>query len=485
MSPWIILLIIVIYFSLLFLISHLTAGKGDSESFFSANRQSAWYLVAFGMIGTSLSGVTFISVPGTVGAKSFSYLQFVAGYLLGYLVIASVLMPMYYRLNLVSIYSWLETRYGFWSYKTGAFFFLLSRSVGSAARFYLVIGVLQYAVFDAFHVPFALTVFLGLGLIWLYTFRGGVKTIIYTDTLQTFFMLVSVGLSIYYISDSLHFGVADLFGKVMESHYSKTIFTDFKTRDFVLKQFFAGAFIAIVMTGLDQDMMQKNLTCRNIKEAQKNMLWFSLTLFVVNFLFLVLGAALFMYAESNHIPIPAKADQLFPMLALQYFSPIAGTVFILGIIAATYASTDSALTALTTSFCIDIIGFDKRTDSDRNKLRFYTHIGFTLLLLAIILIFRQVNSPSLVETIFKLASYTYGPLLGLYAFGLFGRRSVNDKAVPFICILSPIITLFISLNSEALLFGYTFGHEILLLNGLITILGLVLFNGQYRNKGSA
>ncbi|MES2388556.1 MAG: sodium:solute symporter [Bacteroidota bacterium] len=482
MSPTVILAIIVVYFAILFLISFRTAGKADSAAFFSANKESPWYLVAFGMIGTSLSGLTFISVPGQVGANSFSYLQLVAGQLVGYAVVATVLMPMYYRMNLVSIYTYLERRFGFFSYKTGAFFFLLSRSIGSAGRFYLVIGVLQYAVFDSFGVPFWVSVMLAIGLIWLYTFRGGMKTIIYTDTLQSFFMLVSVGLSIWFVASELHTSGPGLVTTVLQSKYSKTIFTDFKTADFFLKQFIAGAFIAIAMTGLDQDLMQKNLTCKSIGEAKKNMLWFSLTLFLVNCLFMVLGASLYLYATARQIPLPANSDELFPMLALKYFSPVAGVVFILGIIAATYASTDSALTALTTSFCIDIIDFRNRPEAEQNKLRFRTHIGFSVLLFIIIIIFRASDSAGLIKTILKLAGYTYGPLLGLYAFGLFTRFAVRDKLVPLIAVVAPLLTYMLNTNSEAWFWGYKLGFEILLINGLITFIGLLAIS---RGKSAA
>ena len=472
MSPHILLGIIAVYFALLFIISFQTSGKADSAAFFSANKQSPWYLVAFGMIGTSLSGVTFISVPGQVGLNSFSYLQVVAGYLLGYTLIATLLMPLYYRLNLVSIYTYLEQRYGTRSYKTGAFFFILSRSVGSAARFYLVIGVLHFAVFEALGIPFWASVLLGILLIWLYTFRGGMKTIIYTDTLQSFFMLVSVGLSIWFISDALHLSVPALVSEAAGGQYSKIIFTDFKSPDFVGKQFLSGVFIAVAMTGLDQDMMQKNLTCRNISEAQKNMFWFSISMFVVNFLFLVLGASLLMYATAKGIALPEKADKIFPMLALNHFSPVAGVVFILGIIAATYASTDSALTALTTSFCIDFLNFAKRPETEHNRLRLLTHIGFSVLLFLIIMVFRQADSPSLIKTIFTLAGYTYGPLLGLYVFGLFTSRPVRDAAVPFICLAAPVLTYVTATHSEAWLWGYKFGFEVLLLNAAVTMAGL-------------
>lgn len=475
MSPTAALLLIGGYFTLLFFISFLTSGKGDSHTFFSANKSSPWYLVAFGMIGTSLSGVTFISVPGDVKNSSFSYLGIVLGYLIGYTVIATVLMPMYYRLNLVSIYTYIEQRLGKAAYKTAAGFFLLSRSVGSAARFYLVLGVLQLMVFDAFGIPFWVSVVAGVALIWLYTFRGGMKTIIVTDTLQTFFMLAAVGISLYLIADALKLGFSDLLHQSWNGPYSQVYFGDWQSKYNFWKQLVAGAFIAIVMTGLDQDMMQKNLTCRNLPEAQKNMFWFSLTLFVVNLMFLTLGAALYMYAEQMAVALPARTDQLFPLLARDYFTPVAAIAFIMGIIAATYASTDSALTALTTSFCIDILNFDKLQDEQqKNLLRLWVHIGFSVLLVVIVLLFRWLNQDSLITAVFKLAALTYGPLLGLFAFGMFTSLKVKSRYIPVVAIAAPVICYFLRENSANLLGGYQFGHELLLLNGSLVFLGLWL-----------
>lgn len=480
MSPYIVLSLIVGYFGLLVIIANITSKESDGSTFFIANKAAPWYLVAFGMIGTSLSGVTFVSVPGQVGIKSFSYLQLVFGYLLGYFVIGSILLPLYYRLNLISIYTYLESRFGYYSYKTGAFFFLISRSLGSAARFYLVINILQLAVFAPLGVPFPVTISIAIGLIWLYTHKGGLKTIIYTDTLQTFFMLASVVFTIYHISTALDLTVAGFFTKVWTSEYSKTLFWDWKTGDFFPKQFFAGALIAIVMTGLDQDMMQKNLACKNIKEAQKNMFWFTGTLFIVNLLFLTLGAGLYLYAQQKGLAIPSRPDDLFPTLALQYFPPFAGVIFILGIIAATYASTDSALTALTTSFCIDFLDYKNHTSERQELARRWTHLGFSALLLVLVLGIHQLNDGSLIITIFKMASYTYGPLLGLYAYGLFSRGKVCDKWVPIICFLSPALTFWLNENSVDWLWGYKFGFELLLVNGIITILGLIV-SGLWSN----
>ena len=474
MSPTIIISIIAGYFCVLILISFITSSKSDTtDSFFLANRKSPWFVVAFGMIGTSLSGVTFISIPGMVNKAEFSYLQFVFGYLLGYLVIATILMPLYYRLNLVSIYAYLEQRFGYWSYKTGAFFFLLARTIGAALRLYVVAGVLQLAVFDALGVPFYISVLITIALIWVYTFRGGMKTIIWTDTFQTLAMLVCVGVSIVSISDELNLTFQGLIKTVEDSQYSKVWFWDVKDSRYFLKQFFSGAFITIVMTGLDQDMMQKNLSCKNLGEAQKNMFTFSIILLVVNILFLSLGALLYIFAQAKGIALPAKGDDVFPFLALNYFPAFAAVAFILGIVAITYASADSALTALTTSFCVDFLDFRNRPEVERKRLKFYVHIGFSLLLMLVIVIFKLINDESVVTAVFKIAGYTYGPLLGLYFFGLFIKRNLQDKLVPVVCFLAPIITYIFNANSKEWFYGYEFGFEILILNGFITILGLL------------
>jgi Na+/proline symporter len=455
------------------LISFQTSSKNDTtESFFLANRKSPWFVVAFGMIGTSLSGVTFISIPGMVAKAQFSYLQLVFGYLLGYLVIATILMPLYYRLNLVSIYTYLEQRFGFWSYKTGAFYFLLARTIGAALRLYLVAGVLQLAVFDALGVPFWASVLITIVLIWVYTYRGGMKTIIWTDTFQTLAMLVCVGTSIILISQELNLSFQGMVNTIDQSQYSKVFFWDYKDARYFMKQFFSGAFIAIVMTGLDQDMMQKNLSCKSLGDAQKNMFWFSIILVIVNILFLSLGALLYLFASAKGITLPAKGDDVFPFLALNYFSAFSGIVFILGIVAITYASADSALTALTTSFCVDFLEFDKRPEAERKRYRYIVHIGFSLLLMLVILIFRIINDESVVTAVFKIAGYTYGPLLGLYAFGVFFRRGVRDSLVPVVCFLAPLITYLININSKDWFWGYEFGFEVLILNGILTMLGL-------------
>jgi solute:Na+ symporter, SSS family len=475
MSPTLIITLILSYFFVLIIISYFTGKKTDNDTFFKAGRQSPWYLVAFGMIGASLSGVTFISVPGWVEASKFGYYQVVLGYIVGYLVVGLVLLPLYYRLNLTTIYTYLEERFGQFSYKTGATFFILSRTIGASFRLYLVAVVLQSLVFDAMNVPFWATVSITIALIWLYTFRSGIKTIVWTDTLQTLFMLIAVGFAIYHISDGLGVSGSNLISYVSESELSQIFFfDDVKSANYFWKQFLSGAFITIVMTGLDQDMMQKNLTCRNLKDAQKNMFWFTIVLVFVNLLFLILGLLLTVYAQENGID--ASKDLLFPTIATQSDMGVGlAVVFILGLIAAAYSSADGALTALTTSFCIDIIDLEKKYEAKKQvKIRKLIHIGFSLLFIVIMVGFKYlVDDASVIERLFVFAGYTYGPLLGLFAFGLFTKWQVRDKVVPIIAILSPILSYIISVNS-AKWFGFEFGFFILILNGFLTFMGLVL-----------
>ena len=477
MTPFLVLSILVVYFAALILISVYTSKGATSDTFFTANRQSPWYLVAFGMIGSSLSGITFVSVPGSVGKAGFAYFQVVLGYLLGYWVIITVLLPLYYRLNLVSIYTYLEQRFDRWSYKTGAFFFLLSRTVGSSLRLFLSASVLQIFLFDAWHVPFYFTVAITILLIWIYTFKGGIKTIVWTDSFQTIFLVSAVVISVYLISQRLGLSFSGLVTTITESDYSKTFhFEDSNERLFFWKQFLGGAFIAIAMTGLDQDLMQKNLTCKNLKEAQKNMFWFSLTIVIVNLLFLTLGALLFIYSTQNNLTLPALTDELYPRLALNEFGLLAGIFFLLGIIASSYASADSALAALTTSFCIDFLDFKNKPESLKQKQKNIVHFGFSVLFLLIILIVKEINEKSLIDTVLNVAGYTYGPLLGLFAFGLFTKLPVRDKLVPLICILSPLVSYIVSSHSEQWFAGYKIGIEILIINGMITFLGLFLIS---------
>jgi Na+/proline symporter len=475
MNPYISLVILIVYFGMLITVSVYTSRGADTNTFFTANRQSPWYLVAFGMIGTSLSGVTFVSVPGAVANIQFSYFQVVIGYILGYLVIGTVLMPLYYRLNLISIYSYLEQRFGFWSYKTGSGFFLLSRTIGSAVRLYVAAQVLQLALFKPLGVPFEVAVAITIFLIWIYTFKGGVKTIIVTDTLQTFFLITAVILTIVLVSKELHIsGIAEIWNAVQDSSYSRIFYWDINDPKNFFKQFFAGVFIAIVMTGLDQDLMQKNLTCKNIGEAQKNMFWFTVVLVIVNFLFLSLGALLYVYAEAQGIPTPAKTDDFYPMLALNHLGLLVGITFLLGITAATYASSDSALTALTTAFCIDFMNIEKRPEETRSTIKFRVHIGFSVIFYLVILVFNRLNSKEVITAVFDLAGYTYGPLLGLFSFGAFLKRPVKDRWVPLVCILAPVLTYIINDHSAEWFNGYKFGFERLIINGLITFIGLWL-----------
>jgi Na+/proline symporter len=483
MTPGLVVTIIILYFSLLIFISIITSKGADTHTFFTANRQSPWYLVAFGMIGSSLSGVTFISVPGNVGKIGFGYFQVVLGYLVGYWVIIGVLMPLYYRLNLISIYTYLEQRFNFWSYKTGAFFFMVSRTIGSALRLYLAATVLQLFLFDAWGVPFFVTVATTLLLIWIYTFRGGVKTIVYTDAFQTIFLVAAVCITVWQISSELGWSFGDLVTYVRSSEYSKVFYTeDPNSTMFFWKQFLGGAFITITMTGMDQEIMQKNLTCKSLGDAQKNMFWFSIILVVVNILFLTLGALLYKYTEVHNLALPAASDELYPRLALNEFSLLIGIFFLLGITASSYASADSALAGLTTSFCIDFLNFKDKPESLRKKQKFMVHVGFSLLFLVIIVIFREINNRSVIDAVLSIAGYTYGPLLGLFSFGLFTTLQVKDRLVPLICVLSPLVTWMISLNSEKLFGGYKFGLEVLILNGLITFAGLFLIADRAQKR---
>jgi SSS family transporter len=475
-----IILLIVVYFGVLILISYLTGKEDSNEAFFKANKSAPWYLVAFGMIGASLSGVTFISVPGAVEAKQFGYLQVVFGYFFGYLIIAYVLLPIYYKLNLTSIYTYLRDRFGNTSYKTGSIAFLISRIVGASFRLFLVAKVLQLLIFDSLGVPFSITVIITVALIWLYTFKGGIKTIIYTDALQTFFMLVAVIITITFLANALDLNsFSEVYINVTESAMSKVFFLDtINDSQYFIKSFLAGMFIAITMTGLDQDMMQKNLTCKNLKEAQKNMVSFSVVLIFVNILFLVLGLLLTQYATQNGIN--ATKDDLFPTIAmLPEIGIMTSAFFLLGLIAAAYSSADSALTSLTTSFCIDIIELDKKPKEQQKKVRKKVHVLISLVLILVIILFNSLfKDVSVIWELFKAAGYTYGPLLGLFAFGILTKSQIKDKYVWIIAVLAPVVSFIINQYSEVLLNGYQIGVEILIINGLITFLGLVLIRRQ-------
>ena len=475
-----IILLIAVYFGVLILISYLTGKEDTNEAFFKANKSAPWYLVAFGMIGASLSGVTFISVPGAVEAKQFGYLQVVFGYFFGYLIIAYVLLPIYYKLNLTSIYTYLRDRFGNTSYKTGSIAFLISRIVGASFRLFLVAKVLQLLIFDSLGVPFSITVIITVALIWLYTFKGGIKTIIYTDALQTFFMLVAVIVTITFLANALDLNsFSQVYTNVTESAMSKVFFLDtINDSQYFIKSFLAGMFIAITMTGLDQDMMQKNLTCKNLKEAQKNMVSFSVVLIFVNILFLVLGLLLTQYATQNGIN--ATKDDLFPTIAmLPEIGIMTSAFFLLGLIAAAYSSADSALTSLTTSFCIDIIELDKKPKEQQKKVRKKVHVFISMVLILVIILFNSLfKDVSVIWELFKAAGYTYGPLLGLFAFGILTKSQIKDKYVWIIAVIAPIVSYIINQYSEVLLNGYQIGFEILIINGLLTFLGLVLIRKQ-------
>jgi len=484
MSPTLILGIFLLYTAILFLVTWITARKADSQSFYIGNKVSPWFVVAYGMIGASLSGVTFMSVPGWVKDTQFSYMVVVLGYLFGYFVIALVLLPLYYRLRLTSIYSYLDQRFGFWSYKTGAGFFIISRVLGASLRMYLVINVLQLFVFDAWNIPFWVNVLVFITLIILYTLKGGIRTIVWTDTLQTTFMLLAVVLSVVYISREMGHSFGSLMHMISDRDISRMFITDWHHERFFVKQFLSGMFITIVMTGLDQEMMQKNLSCRNLKEAQKNMFTFSGILIFVNFLFLVLGALLMVYAVSANVSVEST-DALFPTIAFQHLGPVAGVVFLIGLISAAFPSADGALTSLTTSVSIDFHGLDKKeaiTEKQKTRIRYMVHITLALVFFISILLFRALNNKAVIDNLFTIAGYTYGPLLGLYSFGLFSGRRANDRITPFIAVLSPVICYFLSINSERLLNGYKFGFELLLVNGLITYLGLLLFSAGDEKK---
>ncbi len=481
MSSTYILLLIALYFIALLSVSYFTGRDDSNDAFFRANKQSPWYVVAFGMIGASLSGVTFISVPGWVQSSQFSYMQIVFGYFFGYLTIAYVLIPIYYKLQVTSIYEFLKHRFGTISHKTGAFFFFVSRVLGASFRLFLVASVLQYFIFDAWHVPFEITVVLSILLIWVYTFKGGIKTIVWTDTLQTIFMLVAVFATIVIILNKLDLSFSQLLSSEEFKEYSRILFLDdFNDKKYFVKSFLGGMFIAIAMTGLDQDMMQKNLTCKNTKEAQWNIISLGTVLIVVNFIFLSLGALLFIYAEKFGIATPVvdgsvKTDLLFPEIALNGGLGIGiGVVFILGLIAAAYSSADSALTSLTTSYCIDFLDIESKEKSKQKAIRKKTHILISLLLVVVIIVFRYVLEENVISSLLQVASYTYGPLLGLFAFGIFTKITIKDSYVWIVAILSVIATYFINYYSKEIFSGYIFGYELLIVNGLLTFFGLFL-----------
>lgn len=474
-----ILIIIAVYFAILLLISHFVSKKhSDNDAFFLANRQSPWFVVAIAMVGTSISGVTFVSVPGMVGSFDMTYMQMVFGFFVGYLVVAYVFLPLYYRLNLTTIYGYLEQRFGFYSYKTGASFFILSKIIGAAARLYLVAMILQALVFDQWNIPFYVTVTGIILLIWAYTFRSGIKTILWTDMLQTSCLILGVILIIWQVVSKMDMGLPQMVEAISESEHSRIfVFDDWVSKQNFFKQFLSGIFITIVMTGLDQDMMQKNLTCKNLKDAQKNMVAYGFAFTPINLLFLSLGVLLLIFASHYNIVLPEKSDQILPLLATEYLGLPVLIFFTIGIIAAAFSSADSALTALTTSVCVDLLDIKKKDAAKAKKTRKRVHILVSFLFLLVILIINYSQQENILDTIYKVASYTYGPLLGLFFFGLFTKLSIRDKYVPLVCIMAPVISYLVE---YVLLhkFEYNVGYEILLFNGLLTILGLFMLYQQ-------
>ena len=476
MSSLSVLITIAAYFSLLFFISYITGRRADNQGFFIGNRKSPWYVVAFAMIGSSISGVTFISVPGWVSTTHFSYLQMVLGFVAGQFIIAYVLIPLFYRMNLVSIYGYLENRFGMSSHRTGAWFFFISKMLGASVRLFLVCVVLQMLIFDPFGLPFVLNVVCTVALVWLYTVQGGVKSLIWTDTLKTFCLLISVGLCIYYIASNLGFSFSEMVAAISSHDYSRMFFfDDVNDKRYFFKQFFAGVFTMIAMTGLDQDMMQRNLSCKNFKESQKNMITSGILLFFVVAMFLMLGVLLYIFAARNGIPTPAKTDELFPMIATQgYFPAIVGILFLLGLIAAAYSAAGSALTSLTTSFTVDILeSVKKKDDAGIARTRRQVHVGMAMGMGLVILLFNVLNNTNVVDAVYILASYTYGPILGMFAFGILTKKQVRDKYIPLVAVAAPILCFILQKNSEQWFNGYAFSYELLIFNALFMFIGLL------------
>ncbi|MCW3088639.1 MAG: sodium:solute symporter [Sediminibacterium sp.] len=477
MSPVLLFSFVIAYFLVLLGVAWYTGRNSNNESFFIGNRSSNWMLVAFGMVGTSLSGVTFVSVPGAVARESFAYFQITLGYLIGYLVIAFVLLPLYYRLNLTSIYNYLHKRLGFTSYKTGAGFFILSRTLGATARLYLVVNILQEAILNSFHIPFWATTLIILAMILLYTYEGGVKTIVYTDTLQTTCMLLGLVICVVYILNNLHMGFGESLQAMGEKGYSKIFFTDPNSKLFFVKQILAGAFITVTMTGMDQEMMQKNISVKTLKDSQKNIISMSVVLMFVILIFLFLGGLLYLYATQLNLGV--TGDKLFPTIALEHMPPFISVIFIIALISALFPSADGAITALTSTFCIDIIGIKRRPDlaeAQQKKIRQRVHLAFAVVFLFFVMLFKWINDPSMIGLILKVAAFTYGPLLGLFTFGILLKRRVNDRLVPIVCIAAPIICFVLDKNQKLIFGSFEIGLELLIINGLLTFLGLLLIS---------
>ena len=481
MNPVFVGVILSVYFLALLGVSYYTSRNANNQTFFIGNKNSNWLLVAFGMIGTSLSGVTFVSVPGTVGTGGFTYFQVVLGYFLGYFVVAFVLLPLYYKLKLTSIYTYLNERFGFNSYQTGAIFFIISRTLGATARLYLVINILDLLILhnditkatDISWSFVAISVAILL-MILAYTFKGGVKTIVWTDTLQTVFMLGALLITVGYILTKMNLGIGETWSQFQGLGYDNMFVLDVNSKDFFLKSILGGMFITISMTGLDQEMMQKNISIEKLGNSQKNMFTFSVVMVIVNFIFLFMGGLLYMYAAQ--IGVNAKGDDLYPILAFQKMSPIIGVVFIIGLISALFPSADGAITALTSSFCIDILGINRnqKSELENSKTRKIVHLTFTLIFLILVIIFKVINDKSIIGLILKIAGYTYGPLLGLFAFGILTKHQIKDKLTLWVCLAAPIITYALSTYLEKAEFAYQIGIEVLIINGIITFLGLWL-----------
>lgn len=480
MSPVLAAGIVVGYFILLIIISHFSSRNTSDKTFFIANKESHWFLVAFGMVGASLSGITYISVPGEVAVSQFSYFQLVIGYILGILIIAVVLLPLYYRLNLYSIYEYLGTRFGYWSHKTGAAYFLVAQTMYAAFKLYLMATVLQLAIFDAFHLPFAVTVFTILVVIWLYTYRSGIKTVIYTDTLQTAFLLLAVIFSIFTISTSINLSISNISNELISNSHTKIFVWDWSSKNNFFKLVLTGALLTVVTNGLDQSVMQKHLTCRSLKDSWKNMFWFSVMLLISNIMFLVLGLMLVLYADAMAVQLPEKTDEIYPLLALQYLGGFTGLLFLLGISAAAFSSADSALTGLTTSFCVDFLGYKHTENSHPPKLRNLIHLGLSLILFVVLMFFDRIHNTSMIRAFVSYSGFTYGPLLGLYTFGLFTRFKITDSYVPIVCVISPLLCIVLKSYSAELFWGYQLEYEILVINGAITCVGLLLLHLHYQ-----
>jgi Na+/proline symporter len=483
MSAGLLFLFVIIYFAVLLGVAKITGKNSNNMSFFIGNKNSNWMLVAFGMIGTSLSGVTFVSVPGAVGKDAFHYLQITIGYLIGYFSIAYILLPIYYRMNLTSIYNYLETRLGFNAYKTGASFFILSRTLGATARLYLVVKTLQVFILDNMGVPFWATTLVILAMILLYTYEGGVKTIVYTDTLQTSGMLLGLIICSIYILSKLHLNIPEALNAMQVNGLSTIFDTDVNSKSFFLKQIIGGAFITLTMTGLDQEMMQKNISVKNLKDAQKNMITIGFSMLLVITLFLFLGGLLHLFATAQNVT--ATGDALFPSIALQHMPPYLSIIFILALISALFPSADGAITALTSSFCIDIIGMQRKSDWDEAKqkrIRQRVHLSFAFIFLIIVMLFKWIDNKSIIDLLLKIASYTYGPLLGLFAFGIMTNRKIKDKLAALPCFIAPILCLGLDYVQPYLFGNFRIGQELLIINGLFTFLGLWLISAPNTEK---